>query len=444
MENSEELPLRLSPKWRLWYLGYIFSNMSGGLLTPMIPLFISFYFHQGVVTVGIASAMSSLASVVALILWGNMSDNLKKRKMFVLIGFMGSFVSLFLIMFMDTVMGYIGILVLYQFFAMAAVPVSTLLIIENEHESRWAKTVSVFSAISTIGTVGGLTLGLAIVINNPSSVFILKFIYILASIIYLVAFILSYFLLRESTTTVKRSSISALFSIGNFERTRYAPSYILHIVKLFGTNRNVKLSSQVITYLILCGMLMIGFQIFFTPYPVFLIDKYNATEPIIYSMYLMNSAFSVVSFDMTGGYIKRVGLEKAIYIPLIIRSIVFAVTGIIPFLGLYSYGYMIIVILVYGTMGFVWSFISIVQITKVTTMAHKNVRGRAIGYYNSILGSGQILGAFISGYFVSLYGYTGDFLLASAVVIISMVTIRLLKHRDVSGQITQNAALQRM
>lgn len=441
MENPEQLPVSLSPKWRLWYLAYIFSNMSGGLLTPMIPLFISFYFHQGVVIVGIASSLSSLASVVALILWGNISDNLKKRKIFVLIGFMGSFVSLFLIMFMGTVVGYIGILVLYQFFAMAAVPVSTLLIIENEHESRWAKTVSVFSAISTIGTVGGLALGLAIVINNPSSVFILKFIYTLASIIYLVAFILSYFLLRESTNTVKRSSISALFSIRNFERTRYAPSYVLHVVKLFGAKRNVKLGTQLLIYLILCGILMMGFQIFFTPYPIFLIDKYNATEPIIYSMYLMNSAFSVVSFNMASGYIKRMSLEKAIYIPLIIRSVVFAATGIIPFLGLYSFGYMIIVILVYGAMGFVWSFISIVQITNVTTMAHKSVRGRAIGYYNSILGAGQILGAFISGYFVSFYGYTGDFLLASAVLIIGIVSIRLLKRRGVSTPITQNAAL---
>jgi hypothetical protein len=303
------------------------------------------------------------------------------------------------------------------------------------------KTVSVFSALSTIGTVGGLILGLVIVIDSQSSVGTLKFIYLFASLIYLVAFVLSYFLLRESTTTVKRSSLTGLFSIRNFERGKFAPSYVLHIVKLFGAKKNVKIGKNLIVYLILSGMLMMGFQIFFTPYPVFLIDKYKATEPIIYSMYLMNSAFSVISFNMTSGYIKRATLEKAIYIPLIIRAVVFAATGIIPFFELYSTGYMIIVILVYGTMGFIWSFISIVQITKVTTMAHRDVRGRAIGYYNSVLGAGQILGAFISGYFVSFFGYTGDFLLASAVVILGIVGFRLLKNSRASLPLTQSAPL---
>ncbi len=430
MENPNELPASSSERWRLWYLAYICSNMSAGLLTPMIPLFVSFYFNQGVVIVGIASSLSSLSSVVALILWGNISDNMKKRKIFVLIGFMGSFASLFFIMFVDSVFGYISILILYQFFAMASVPVSTLLIIENEHESRWAKTVGVFSAISTVGTVGGLTLGLLIVLHNPSSVSILKLIYVLAAFIYLGAFFLAYFLLRESDVKVKRSALSGIFSIRNFERSKYAPSYVIHIVKLFGVKRGVKMNGHLTLYLVLCGVLMMGFQIFFTPYPVFLINGYKATESIVYSMYLMNSGLSVISFNMAGGYIKKAGLERAIYIPLIVRAIVFSATGIIPFLGLYSTGYMIIVVIIYGALGFVWSFISIVQITKVTKLADKSVRGKAIGYYNSILGAGQILGAFISGYFVSFYGYTDDFLLASAVVVIGIGGSILINRRN--------------
>ena len=101
--------------------------------------------------------------------------------------------------------------------------------------------------------------------------------------------------------------------------------------------------------------------------------------------------------------------------------VVFSLTSIIPFLGLVSFGFMIIVVLVYGAMGFVWSFIGITQITKVTKLADKNTRGRAIGYYNSILGSGQILGAFISGFIVTSFGYTGDFLIASLMVGIGFV-----------------------
>ena len=418
MVEQKEYPVSYSRRWRLWYLAYIFSNMSAGLLTPMIPLFISLYFRQNVVFVGIASSLSSLSSVVALILWGNISDNVRKRKVFILIGFMGSFLSLFFIMFTTNILDYIGILVVYQFFAMASVPVSTLLVIENEIESQWSKTVAVFSAISTVGTVVGLTLGLVIVVRNPSSIEILKDIYLISAFIYLIAFILAYFLLKESSTKIRRSRIQNIFSVRGFERTRYAPSYVIHIVKLFGKKKGVKTSRSLMLYIILCGLLMVGFQTFFTPYPVFLIDKFNATEDIVYIMYLLNSAFSVVSFNLSGNYIRKRSLQKAIYIPLAVRMIVFAATSIIPFLGLYSFGYMILIILIYGAMGFVWSYISITQITSVTTMADRETRGRAIGYYNSILGVGQIIGAFISGYIVIYLGYGGDFMIAAIIVAI--------------------------
>ena len=421
MVEQSEYPVSYSRRWRLWYLAYIFSNMSAGLLTPMIPLFISLYFRQNVVFVGIASSLSSLSSVVALILWGNISDNVKKRKIFILIGFMGSFLSLFFIMFTTNILDYIGILVVYQFFAMASVPVSTLLVIENEIESQWSKTVAVFSAISTIGTVVGLSLGLVIVVRNPSSIEILKDIYLISAFIYLVAFILAYFLLKESSTKIRRSRIPNIFSVRSFERTRYAPSYVVHIVRLFGKKKGVKTSRSLMLYIILCGLLMVGFQTFFTPYPVFLIDKYNATEDIVYTMYLLNSAFSVVSFNLSGNYIKKRSLQKAIYIPLAVRMVVFAATSIIPFLGLYSFGYMILIILIYGAMGFVWSYISITQITSVTTMADMETRGRAIGYYNSILGVGQIIGAFISGYIVIYLGFGGDFMIAAFIVAIGYI-----------------------
>jgi hypothetical protein len=194
-------------------------------------------------------------------------------------------------MFTTNILDYIGILVVYQFFAMASVPVSTLLVIENEIESQWSKTVAVFSAISTVGTVVGLSLGLVIVVRNPSSIEILKDIYLISAFIYLVAFILAYFLLKESSTKIRRSRIPNIFSVRSFERTRYAPSYVVHIVRLFGKKRGVKTSRSLIMYIILCGLLMVGFQTFFTPYPVFLIDKYNATEDIVYIMYLLNSAF---------------------------------------------------------------------------------------------------------------------------------------------------------
>ncbi|WP_061951338.1 hypothetical protein [Acidiplasma cupricumulans] len=55
---------------------------------PLIPLFIVVYLHSNVVFVGLVTSISSMASVPALIMWGDLSDKFKKRKIFILIGFL--------------------------------------------------------------------------------------------------------------------------------------------------------------------------------------------------------------------------------------------------------------------------------------------------------------------------------------------------------------------
>lgn len=162
---------------------------------------------------------------------------------------------------------------------------------------------------------------------------------------------------------------------------------------------------------------------FFTPYPVLLIEKFGANEPEVYIMYLLNSAFSVISFRLSSSYIKKRSLEKSMYLPLSLRVFLFSSIAVIPYFGLFSFQVMILVIFLYGFMGFLWSFISISQITTVTRMANTKIRGRAIGLYNSILGMGQIIGALISGFLVSYLGFAMDFLISALVVMVGLVLV---------------------
>lgn len=168
----------------LWYLSFLVANISSGLMTPLLPLFVTNYLHENIIYYGITSAAASTASVIALIFWGNLSDSLGKRKIFILIAFMGSFVSLALIIFVGNLQEYIILLISFQVFSMASVPVSTLLVIENSVESQWAKTVSIFSMISSIGSVVGLVFGLIIVTTDISDPNILKVIYLISAFIY--------------------------------------------------------------------------------------------------------------------------------------------------------------------------------------------------------------------------------------------------------------------
>ncbi|EQB70226.1 MAG: hypothetical protein AMDU1_APLC00069G0013, partial [Thermoplasmatales archaeon A-plasma] len=64
---------KFSSSGHAWFISYLLSNVSGGLTSPLIPLFVVIYLHYSVVYVGIISSLSSAASVPALIFWGNLS-----------------------------------------------------------------------------------------------------------------------------------------------------------------------------------------------------------------------------------------------------------------------------------------------------------------------------------------------------------------------------------
>lgn len=149
-------------------------------------------------------------------------------------------------------------------------------------------------------------------------------------------------------------------------------------------------------------------------------------------MYILNSGLSAISFLYAGKYIKKASLEKSLYIPLFIRIVVFGSASIIPLMGLYTSLFHVVVILIYGAMGFVWSFISIGQISLINRSSTPQNRGKAIGYYNSIIGVGQILGAFISGFIVDFYGFSYTFIIASVLVLIGLSLIITFNKRDKS------------
>lgn len=77
------------------------------------------------------------------------------------------------------------------------------------------------------------------------------------------SFCLAIFTLRESDRKIKRSSLSNLFSIRTFERGKYSPSYVIHVIKLFGSKKEAKMSGKLIRYLFISGFLMLAFQVFF-------------------------------------------------------------------------------------------------------------------------------------------------------------------------------------
>ncbi len=406
-----------------WFTSYLLSNIAAGITSPLIPLYVVIYLHSNVFYVGLVSSIASAAAVPSLIFWGNLSDYAGRRKVFILVGFFGSFLTLLQVVFVRDLAGYIVMLVSFQALAMAAVPVSTLLILETKEENEWPQVMSTFSMISSVGAVLGLIAGSGIIVYWHYSR-VLPAMYVIASLIYLAAAISAIVLLPEPGRQLMRTRLQNLFTYRVIERGRHFPSYILHIIPLGKHKGESRSFSPVMKkYLFTTTFLMLGFQIFFVPFPVFLINHLNATESQVFALYLLNSALSMLTFRIAGTLIKRSGIRKTLSLGIFPRVAIFAASGVLPFIVAHGQAVLLVSILLYGILGALWSLISIGEVTSITKLAAKVNRGKAIGYYNSLLGVGQIGGASLSGIIAYDLGYTVDFVFAAALVLIGSIMI---------------------
>lgn len=406
-----------------WFTSYLLSNIAAGLIAPLIPLYVVLYLHSGVFDVGMVSSIASAASVPALIFWGNLSDYAGKRRIFILTGFVGAFAALLQIIFVHDLTGYIVMLVLFQLLAMAAVPVSTLIILETRQESEWPQVMSLFSTLSSAGTVAGLAAGTVLILYWHYSG-VIPAIYLIASFVYLTAAVSAYFFLPEPGRILMRQRLQAFFSLRIVERARHFPQHVLHIIPVGKNRGNTRAFSPVMRkYLFTTTFLMFGFQVFFVPYPVFFLDLLHGTETQVFALYLLNSGLSMLTFRIAGTLVRRSGPGRTLTMGIVPRIVIFTAAGGLPFLAGHGPGVLAAAVILYGILGALWSLISIGEVTSISRLALKVNRGKAVGYYNSLLGVGQIGGGLVSGILAAELGYTADFIIAAVIVLAGFAMI---------------------
>ncbi|MFQ6012913.1 MAG: MFS transporter, partial [Thermoplasmata archaeon] len=110
-----------------WVKSIIPFKVADGTSGPAIPL----YAHSlglSLSQIGFMEAGFSLASIIGGFLWGRASDELRKRKAFLLLGFGGIAVVLFLLVYATTPAQLTALRVLHGFFLAAFVSVSGALL----------------------------------------------------------------------------------------------------------------------------------------------------------------------------------------------------------------------------------------------------------------------------------------------------------------------------
>jgi len=404
-----------------WFLSYLPMNTSSGISSPLAPLFITEILKGGVIEYSIFVVVSSLATIMGLSVWGNLSDKLGRRRFFVLFGFLSLAATSLLLSISFNITYFISISFLSGFLGSAVTPVSSVLIMELAERKDWALKISKFSQYNTYGQIAGVMFA-AIFSGYYPHVGSLRYLYIFSFGFYLLSALLGYMLVPESKNKVNRNEIP-LGILRAFEKVRYLPSQIIHFNFHFR-----ELDRDLKTIIIGFFVMMTGFQLFFVAFPI-LIKSIGVSSTVFFIIYLGNYLFSAITFGFSGQIAFRYGNRRIAVLATLVRIFIFPSMIVLISLITFKPYLFISFLLVYSVLGSLWSFISVGTGTLVSNLSKPEERGRVSGTYNAIQSLGAVMGSAFTGLIVASIGYDADFLIASAVTAVGLLIFSRIRSK---------------
>ena len=415
---------RPSSNGQKWFYAYLPNGMAGGATSPLIPLFTRIL-GGSVADVGAVAAASSIASVPAFIGWGNWSDRLHRRKAFVLIGFLGTAASLFLMGLSRDVPDFYLANLLAGVLGAASAPVGTVLILETTKREGWASRIAVFSRIGGIGWITGLLLGVAWLQISPLTESAgMRALFVIGAALALLSGLLAWRWIEDPAETIERKQIDLVDVHWRVERTRFLPMRLLHLLDLrnhFGHSH--RYSSALRRYLVTVLLLFSGFTAFYAIFPVFLHDIARLSTPEIFAVFVASQVTSAFAYGRVGGWIRSTGGRRIQLYASAGRAVLFPVFLLVPLLPGGPVTMFVLILVVHGLVGLCWAAINVAGSTIVSELAPSGERSGVLGAFNAVQGFGAILGPLAGGFIAHFLGFTAGLLASSVFIAAGVVAL---------------------
>ena len=406
-----------------WFYAYLPNGMAGGATSPLIPLFTRIL-GGSVADVGAVAAASSIASVPAFIGWGNLSDRLHRRKAFVLVGFVGTAVSLFLMGLSRGVPDFYLANLLAGVLGAASAPVGTVLILETTQREGWASRIAVFSRIGGIGWITGLVLGVAWLEVAPlGESGEMRSLFVIGAALALLSGVLAWRWIGDPAETVERRNLDFIDLHWRVEHLRYLPMRVLHLLDIREhLGRSRKYSAALYRYLATVFLLFSGFTAFYAIFPVYLRDVAGLSTAQIFAVFIASQAASAIAYGRVGGWIRARGGRRVQLVASTGRAILFPAFLALPLFPWGAVGTFVLILVFHGLVGLCWAAINVAGSTIVSELAPSGERSGVMGAFNAVQGFGAILGPLTGGFVAHLFGFSAG-IFASTVFVVAGILL---------------------
>ncbi|MEM0128632.1 MAG: MFS transporter [Thermoplasmata archaeon] len=429
IDIKEKVELRPSSN-DLWFFAYLPLAISDGIATPLIPLLALQHFGASAFAVTLIIAASAMSQVPFTILWGNLSDRIAHRKYFLVGSFAATGVSIVLIALAQDLVTFFWLNVVEGLAVAASAPIGTMLLLETRQKRWWPTDIGLFGLISGLGTTVGLALGilwLFVVSRGQPPVPAMTALLLLSGALALLAAGIAWWWIEEPKTRIARSAVAELIHLnrGAIERLRHVRSRVLNIIELTRAPES-RLPRREWIFLAAMGVMSVGFDLFYGPFPVFLWQTSHLSDASVFVVYLGAAAASTALFFHSGRAVeiyspKSVFLGSLAARILLILVFVAAPTSVIfAFAGPDRTGAMTAL---NALMGVSWAFISTASTLFLIRLVGRAARGRALGLYNAVAGMGSLIGTVLGGWLFVAAGFRFTYILAAAVVGVGLLLL---------------------
>ncbi|OGS45684.1 MAG: hypothetical protein A3K66_03425 [Euryarchaeota archaeon RBG_16_67_27] len=409
-----------------WFYSFVPHGMAGGATSTLIPLF-AYALGGNLADVGIIAAATSIASVPAFLLWGLLSDRIGRRRVFLLVGFLGSGLSFALMALCGTMSQFYLANLLIGFLGAASGPVSAVLVMETSERKKWPSKLAFLSRLSGVGWVVGLALGVAWLTIGPvlvGELGAMRALFVIGAALGLLSGILAASWLAEPTVRVERRDVHLVDIHFRVERVKYLPMRLLHYVDPRNhRGSRVRLARPLRTYLLSVFLLFGGFTAFYGFFPIFLKEAYALTSPQVFVVFIASQVTSAAFYPRVGRWVSDHGGRRVQLYASLGRAVLFPSFFLVALAPLPWEARFATALALHAGVGLCWAMINVAGSTLVSRLAPDGARAQALGAFNSMQGFGSILGPLVGGFVAQGLGYAGAFASSAAFILAGAVIL---------------------
>jgi predicted MFS family arabinose efflux permease len=394
-----------------WLAGFIFHKVAFGLLSVLLPLYITQSVSGGSLTIwGIIAASATFLAIPFSFLWGYLCDATHHYKFFILLSFTAVTILLYLFSLATSLL-LLGVLYMsIVVFQVAYEPPKNVLIAETYSHVEWRHAFALYEAWTELGWVAGLLLG-----------FLLVLIGLEVAMLLLVSVFLSLLSFLASAVSVTDPALIFERGLVTMERSVSLVHRGATLLSVERPNSGILDELRQENALALCVGLVffsLATSMFFTPLPIFLAKNLSLQTSIVFMLFLLNSTGCLVGYLIVERMADMLDANRSIKHIALLRSFLVLLpvsVALLPFLGAIALSMIVLV-----AMGFVYAFYSVAVIAvSMEVISH----GKA-GLFTALLGTGTAVGCFMGPLVAENLGFSYTFTVSAVCFFLSFVAFK--------------------